>query len=188
MEGMTMGRQRVEELEKQIADLKRRWPRHSVPPALMEQLDELEEELSRELDEIREPDHATAPGSKSLHLRAIGRVENEFDQPAAPEEISAVESRIIIDPTLVLGLQGLEPGQQIMVLFYFDRSDGFELLQYPRGDSSRPKSGVFSLRSPRRPNPIGVTVVDLIAIEGNVLRVRGLDALDNTPVLDLKLA
>jgi formylmethanofuran dehydrogenase subunit E len=73
-----------------------------------------------------------------------------------------------------------------MVVFYFHRSRGFDLLQHPRGDKSRPRRGVFSLRSPRRPNPIGVTVVDLVAIDGNVLHVQGLDAINGTPVLDLK--
>jgi tRNA (Thr-GGU) A37 N-methylase len=72
--------------------------------------------------------------------------------------------------------------------FYFHRSAGYELSQHPRGDRTRPKRGVFTLRSPRRPNPIGVTVVDLLGVEGNVLRVRGLDACNGTPILDLKLA
>jgi tRNA-Thr(GGU) m(6)t(6)A37 methyltransferase TsaA len=120
--------------------------------------------------------------------RAIGRVENEFDEPAPSSEIQAVESRIVIDPSLIEGLKGLGPGQKIMVIFCFHRSQGFDLLQHPRGDRTRARRGVFALRSPRRPNPIGVTVVDLMAIDGNVLRVRGLDAINGTPVLDLKPA
>ena len=123
-----------------------------------------------------------------LHLHPIGRVENQFNEPATLEQIRLAESRIVLDPLLTEGLQGLEPGQQIMVVFYFHRSEGFELLQHPRGDQSRPKRGVFSLRSPRRPNPIGVTIVELISIEENILRVRGLDAINATPVLDLKSA
>jgi tRNA-Thr(GGU) m(6)t(6)A37 methyltransferase TsaA len=121
-----------------------------------------------------------------IHFRAIGHVENEFDGPAAPDEIRSVESRLIIEPALVVGLEGLDAGQQIMVVFYFHRSEGFELLQHPRGDRNQPKRGVFALHSPHRPNPIGVTIVDLISIEGNVLRVRGLDAINGTPLLDLK--
>ena len=74
----------------------------------------------------------------------------------------------------------------LLVVFVFHRSEGHELLQHPRGDRSRPKRGVFALRSPNRPNPIGVTEVELIAIEGSILTVRGLDAIDGTPVLDLK--
>jgi tRNA-Thr(GGU) m(6)t(6)A37 methyltransferase TsaA len=130
-------------------------------------------------------------GVQALHFRAIGHVENEFTEPAGPDEIRSVESRIVLDPALVEGLEGLEAGQHIMVVFYFHRAEGFDLLhllQHPRGDQSRPRRGVFALRSPRRPNPIGVTVVNLIAIEDNVLRVRGLDAIHDTPVLDLKPA
>lgn len=111
-------------------------------------------------------------------LRAIGHVETGAG--------AADESMIVIDTELAVGLQGLQPGQELMVVFYFDRSRDFELLQHPRGDSSRPKRGVFSLCSPRRPNPIGVTMVELVEISGNQLLVRGLDAFDGTPVLDLK--
>ena len=83
---------------------------------------------------------------------------------------------------------GLEPGRRITVVFSFDRSRGFDLLQHPRGDRSRPRRGVFALCSPHRPNAIGVTEVDLVAADGNVLRVRGLDAINGTPVLDIKPA
>ncbi len=125
---------------------------------------------------------------EKLTFRAIGWVENAIDQRTPTDEIQAVESRLVIDPALVLGLSGLEVGQQIMVLFYFDRSQGYELMQYPRGDRSRPMRGVFALRSPNRPNKIGVTVVELIAIQDNILHVRGLDALNGTPILDVKPA
>lgn len=123
-----------------------------------------------------------------ISFRVIGRVENKFDQSNALDQIRSSEARIVLDPLLVDGLKRLEPGQQIMVLFYFHLSDGYDLLQHPRGDQSRPKRGVFALRSQRRPNPIGVTVAELVDIEGNVLTVRGLDAIDGTPVLDLKPA
>ena len=123
---------------------------------------------------------------KYVTYKAVGFVENEFDEAVASDLIRATESRIILDPVHVDGLSGLEAGQQIMVIFYFHRSKGYDLLQHPRGDASRPPRGVFALRSPQRPNPIGVTVVNLVAIEDNVLWVRGLDAINGTPVLDLK--
>ena len=126
--------------------------------------------------------------NKPITFKAIGHVENSFNTPAPPDEIRAVESRVIIDAALTKGLTGLEPGQKVMVIFHFDRAQGFELQQHPRGNKDRPKRGVFALCSPYRPNRIGVTVVDLIAIKDNVLRVRGLDAINNTPVLDLKPA
>lgn len=125
---------------------------------------------------------------KPISFIPIGYVENEFDAPTAPETIAAAESRIVIAPELVEGLKGLEAGRQVIVVFHFHLVQSYDLLQHPRGDRSRPKLGVFALRTPYRPNPIGVTVVDLLAIEGNVLRVRGLDALNGSPVLDIKPA
>jgi len=125
---------------------------------------------------------------EAIICRTIGHVENDFDEPVAAEEIRSAESRIILDSTLAGGLQGLESNQQVIVLFHFHRSHGFELCQHPKGDKRRPKRGVFSLRSPRRPNPIGLSVVDLVGIKGNILRMRGLDAINGTPVLDIKPA
>jgi tRNA (adenine37-N6)-methyltransferase len=180
----TMSGETVEELRKQIADLKKRWPAHSPPPAMMQQLDELQERLQQATKSVEND----GVGERRFRLRVIGHVENEFNDPTAPDEIRSVDSRIVLDPSLVKGLTGIEPGQQLLVVFYFHRSQGFSLLQHPRGDRSRLKRGVFALRSPNRPTPIGVTVVDVIAVEANVLRVSGLDAINGTPVLDLKPA
>jgi tRNA-Thr(GGU) m(6)t(6)A37 methyltransferase TsaA len=117
----------------------------------------------------------------------IGYVENDFDAPATPETIASAESRIVVAPEFVEGLTGLEAGQKAMIVFHFHLVQSYALLQHPRGDRSRPRRGVFALHTPYRPNPIGVTVVDLLAVEGNVLQARGLDALNGTPVLDIKL-
>ncbi len=122
-------------------------------------------------------------------LQPIGTVENSILETIAPDEIRRVPSRILLDPQLVLGLQGLQSGQHVMIVFRFHRaSPEYELLQHPRGDRSRPKRGIFALRSPQRPNRIGVTIVELIKIEGNILHVRNLDAINGTPVLDIKPA
>jgi tRNA-Thr(GGU) m(6)t(6)A37 methyltransferase TsaA len=121
-------------------------------------------------------------------FKAIGYVENPFDEPTSGETLRAVESRIIIEADYLPGLTGMAAGQRLLVVFVFHRSKGFDWLQHPRGDRNQPKRGVFTLRSPRRPNPIGISEVDLVAIESNMLRVRGLDALNGTPVLDLKPA
>lgn len=126
--------------------------------------------------------------SDEIVFRPIGRVENEIDERALPDVIRAVESRIVLDPQYVEGLKGLAAQERVMVVFHFDRSEGYELQQHPRGDTSRPPRGVFALCSPNRPNGIGVTVVDLLEISGNVLHVTGLDAINGTPVLDLKPA
>lgn len=179
---------RIEALQKQIEDVKKRWPAHTPSPTLMAQLDELEEALANEIAREKAEMKAQEPGAQEIRFQAIGHVENEFDMLAALDQIAAVESRLILDPALTDGLQGLQVGQQIMVIFYFHLSKDFALMQHPRGDPGREKRGVFALCSPRRPNPIGVTVVELTGMDGNVLSVRGLDALNGTPVLDIKPA
>jgi L-fuculose-phosphate aldolase len=117
---------------------------------------------------------------------AIGIVQNDFEQPTNSDEIRAAESLIRINPELSDALQGMQPGQSLLVLYYFHRSEGGPLRQHPRGDTSRAVRGVFTLRTPHRPNPIGLTEVKLISIEGSSLRVQGLDAIHGSPVLDIK--
>ena len=123
---------------------------------------------------------------ESIKFQAIGYVESKYKEPVNPNIFRSVISRIVLNPDLTVGLTGLEPGMTVMVIFNFHRSEGYELLQHPRGDQTRPWRGVFALRSPNRPNPIGVTEVELLSIEGNILTVRGLDAINSTPILDLK--
>ena len=126
--------------------------------------------------------------SEELSCQAIGYVENEFAEPTDPDTLSDSISRIVINADLSEGLAGLTPGDKALVVFYFHRSEEYELLQHPRGDQTRSVRGVFALRSPHRPNPIGVTEIELLEVDNNVLTVRGLDALDGTPVIDLKPA
>jgi tRNA-Thr(GGU) m(6)t(6)A37 methyltransferase TsaA len=145
-------------------------------------------EVLRFLCGIPLPRESLESTEQAVSYTPIGRVENAFDEPASPEALRAAQSRIVLDPALAEGLTGLEPGGAVMVVFVFHRAAGYELLQHPRGDAARPKRGVFALCSPRRPNPIGVTVAELLAVEGNVLEVRGLDAINGTPVLDIKPA
>jgi tRNA-Thr(GGU) m(6)t(6)A37 methyltransferase TsaA len=128
----------------------------------------------------------TANRRSPLTLSPIGCVQNSIKDTLPPDQIKAVPSRIILDPAFVEGLDGLLPGQRLMVIFHFHLSKGYDLKQHPPHDLTRPARGVFALRTPQRPNPIGVTVVDLIEINDNILLVHGLDAIDGTPVLDLK--
>ena len=96
---------------------------------------------------------------------------------------------ISINPEYAEGLDGIERLDYIYVLYWMDRlseEDRKVLKVHPRGDRSRPLTGVFALRSPMRPNPIGLTRVRLLRREGNKLYVEGLDALDGTPVIDIK--
>src|SRR5258706_11339331 len=104
--------------------------------------------------------------------------------PKGPGAKHDAEGVLEILPEFELGLTDIEGFSHLFVVWAFDRSEGFELLGTPPIDD-RPH-GVFATRSPRRPNPIGLTVVELLRREGAVLRVRGLDMLDRTPILDIK--
>ena len=96
----------------------------------------------------------------------------------------AAEGILDILPEYEAGLTDIEGFSHLIVLWVFDRAGGFELLGTPPSDN-RPH-GVFATRSPRRPNPIGFTVVELLRRDGSRLHVRGVDMLDRTPILDLK--
>lgn len=109
------------------------------------------------------------------------------DTGAIPKGLDArhLENGIIeVDPAYEAGLQDIEGFSHLYVIWAFDRSEGFDLLSTPPTDT-RPH-GLFATRTPRRPNPIALTVVELLRREGRMLHVRGLDMLDGTPILDIK--
>ncbi len=91
-----------------------------------------------------------------------------------------------IFPEYVEGLDRIEPGQTIVVLFWLDRAKRDTLKVYPRGDRSLGLHGVFATRSPNRPNPIAVSELKVLDIDGNRIQVQGLDILDGTPIVDIK--
>ena len=121
-------------------------------------------------------------------MRPIGYVRSPFTQTAqVPKGLGAVhdaEGTLEILPEFEIGLSDIEGFSHLYVLWVFDRSSGYDLVGTPPCDT-RPH-GVFATRSPRRPNPIGLTVVTLLRRDGCVLHVRGLDMLDGTPILDIK--
>jgi tRNA-Thr(GGU) m(6)t(6)A37 methyltransferase TsaA len=124
-----------------------------------------------------------------LQLRPIGRVSSLLIDPAtAPKQgdEGAPEASLKIDSELAAGLAGIEAGDEVLVLTWLDRGQRDLLEVHPRGDATRPATGVFATRSPDRPNPIGLHRVRILAIAGTELRVEGLEAIDGTPVLDLK--
>jgi tRNA-Thr(GGU) m(6)t(6)A37 methyltransferase TsaA len=92
----------------------------------------------------------------------------------------------VLERTVLDGLDGIGVGDELIVLTWLDRARRDVLRVHPRGDPARPEQGVFSTRSPARPNPIGLHRVEVLAVEGERLRVSNLEALDGTPVLDLK--
>jgi tRNA-Thr(GGU) m(6)t(6)A37 methyltransferase TsaA len=125
---------------------------------------------------------------KEWTFRAIGYVRSRFTEWTEADVMRQEESELVLDPEFVEGLEGLQPGDVLMVLYALHRVKEPRLKVHPRGDPTKPMKGVFATRSQYRPNPIGLTGVRVLAIEGNVVRVRGLDALDGSPILDLKIA
>lgn len=139
-------------------------------------------------------------------VRPIGVVRSPVKSlEEAPKQgaLAGTEAQIVVDPAYAEALAGLsarvgregaatargdEPRMsgKIVVLCWMDRADRGRLKVHPRGQEDRPERGVFSTRSPHRPNPISLHTVELLEVRGNVLRVRGMDAIDGTPVLDIK--
>ncbi len=121
-------------------------------------------------------------------MQAIGYVRSPYrTTQEIPKGLGAkheTEGILEIRPEFEPGLQDIEGFSHLFVIWAFDRSEGFSLVGTPPSDN-RPH-GVFATRSPRRPNPIGLTVVELLSHEGTSLRVRGLDMLEGTPILDIK--
>jgi tRNA-Thr(GGU) m(6)t(6)A37 methyltransferase TsaA len=118
----------------------------------------------------------------------IGFVSSPFkDAAAIPKGLGAQhpeEGVLQILPAFEAGLTDIEGYSHLIVLWAFDRSEGYDLLVVPPTDSQ--PHGVFTTRSPRRPNPIALTIVELLGREGAALRVRGVDMLEGTPILDIK--
>jgi tRNA-Thr(GGU) m(6)t(6)A37 methyltransferase TsaA len=122
---------------------------------------------------------------QELQITVIGHVRNEWKK-AKPFEADAVKnsiSTIVVKKEYADGLYKIENFRELNVLFYFDRSLGYELRTTTRSGDYR---GVFACCSPRRPSLIGLTTVELLKVEENILTVTGLDAINNTPVLDIK--
>jgi tRNA-Thr(GGU) m(6)t(6)A37 methyltransferase TsaA len=121
-------------------------------------------------------------------MRPIGFVESPYrEQSEIPKGLGAkheAEGWLVLYPEFAPGLADIEGFSHLYVLWVFHKAEGYSLLSTPPSDD-RPH-GVFATRSPRRPNPIGLTVVRLLGREENRLRVRGLDMLDGTPILDIK--
>ncbi|MER6144718.1 tRNA (N6-threonylcarbamoyladenosine(37)-N6)-methyltransferase TrmO [Streptomyces sparsogenes] len=122
-------------------------------------------------------------------LRPIGHVESTLtDRAAAPRQPDegAPDAWLVFDDRYAPALKGLTPGTDVLLLTWLDRADRDTLTVHPRGDATRPRAGVFATRAPDRPNPIGLHVVHVLAIADTRVHVRNLEALDATPILDVK--
>jgi tRNA-Thr(GGU) m(6)t(6)A37 methyltransferase TsaA len=122
-------------------------------------------------------------------LTAVGAVESPLTDPAsAPRQgdEGAPEAWIVFGPRALPAIKGIEPGDQILVLTWLHLARRDILRVHPRSDVSRHPQGVFATRSPDRPNPIGLHQVEVLSIDDRAIRVRNLEAVDGTPVVDVK--
>jgi len=122
-------------------------------------------------------------------VRPIGRIESPLTERAtAPRQghEGAPEAWLVFEPEVAEGLRDLNVGDRIVVLTWFHRSSRDVLSVHPRNDTSQPERGVFSTRSPDRPNPVGLHPVEIVAVDGLRIRVRDLEAIDGTPIVDVK--
>jgi tRNA-Thr(GGU) m(6)t(6)A37 methyltransferase TsaA len=125
----------------------------------------------------------------SYELRPIGWVESSLTDPAtAPKqgEEGSPEAWLVFDRSVSVGLANLRAGTEVIVLTWLHRANRDVLRVHPRDDPANPEQGVFSTRSPHRPNPIGLHRVTIVSIEGSRMLVRNLEALNATPIVDVK--
>jgi tRNA-Thr(GGU) m(6)t(6)A37 methyltransferase TsaA len=126
---------------------------------------------------------------RTFEVKAIGTVESPLiDLRLAPRQADegAPEAWLVFEPEVLEGLRSLRSGEQIILITWLDRARRDVLSVHPRGNVSRAEEGVFSTRSPHRPNPIGLHQVEITAIEGARVRVRQLEAVNGTPIIDVK--
>ena len=123
----------------------------------------------------------------SIEMRTIGLVRTDTEELPRHWSVSEVEGTLVIDEEYSEGLRDIEAGQRIVVIFNFHRSPQFstEFLRQTSGHTGR-EMGVFSTCSPIRPNPLGMSIVEVLGIRGANIEVRRLDMLDGTPILDIK--
>jgi tRNA-Thr(GGU) m(6)t(6)A37 methyltransferase TsaA len=124
-----------------------------------------------------------------LVVHPIGWVESALvDRDQAPKQgdEGAPNAWLVFEKAVGDGIRDLEVGTDVLVITWFDRARRDVLAVHPRGDLARPVTGVFSTRSPDRPNPLGLHRVTILAIDGTRVQVRNLEALDGTPIVDVK--
>jgi len=128
---------------------------------------------------------------ETYDVRAIGVVRSSLrdleDAPRQGDE-GAPEAELVFEQEFGAALEGIEPGAVIELLTWLHRGNRDTLQTRPRGDATRPMTGVFATRSPDRPNPIGLHTVRVLEAGPLTLRVAGLEAIDGTPVIDVKIA
>jgi tRNA (adenine37-N6)-methyltransferase len=126
---------------------------------------------------------------EQYQLQIIGMLHGDIaSREDAPKNYSESKrvGTIEVFPQYTEGLEGIAAGQTIVVLFWLHEAKRDILKVYPRGDTSRKQRGVFTTRSPMRPNPIAISELKVLDVKNNLIEVSGLDILDGTPIVDIK--
>lgn len=122
---------------------------------------------------------------KKIVLRPIGFVKNKIGKPRFGNFAKEI-SKIILDKKFGQALKGIENYSHIIIIYWMDGVKNYVIQHRPQGNPKVPIVGIFSCRCPQRPNPIGITTVKLLSRNGNKIKVKGLDVLDGTPIIDIK--
>lgn len=121
----------------------------------------------------------------SIKLKPLGKAQNSVDKPALPGWKDIV-TEIVIDKRYTKGLDGIENYSHVIVVYWMDKEEECHLLHHPQGRQDVPYVGIFACRCPQRPNRIAISTVKLLSRDGNTLKVKGLDIVNGTPIIDIK--
>jgi len=126
----------------------------------------------------------------NIEMEPIGFAATNAETIPRSWSVSDVEGDLVINQSYLEGIRDIQPGQRIYVIFHFHKSPRFTSqfmrVSRPADPVDVPKLGVFSTHSPFRPNPIGLSILEVLRVDGNVIHVKGLDMLNGTPILDMK--
>ncbi len=120
-----------------------------------------------------------------IKIKPVGKAKNSINKPMLPGWKDVI-TEIVIDKKYAKGLDGIEDYSHVIVVYWMDKEEECHLKHHPQGREDVPYVGIFACRCPQRPNRIAISTVKLLSRKGNILKVRGLDILDSTPILDIK--
>lgn len=122
---------------------------------------------------------------KEIKLKTIGFVRNNVKEPRFGNFANEI-SKIVVDKKFTKALKGINDYSHVIIVYWMDKIKDYVITHRPQGNPNVPIVGIFACRCPQRPNPIAITTVKLIEHKGNIIKVKGLDVLDGTPIIDIK--
>jgi len=121
----------------------------------------------------------------TITIKPLGKAKNGVSKPMLPGWKDIV-TEIVIDKEYTDGLDGIEDYSHVIIVYWMDKEKECHLKHHPQGRADVPFIGIFACRCPQRPNPIGISTTEIISVKDNIIKVKGLDVIDNTPILDIK--